>query len=71
MRPSDIATVAVEDVAVQVVAVLGRGPLVADHGGEAARLVEALGDLDVLVPDRLLELAVEDDRGHVALRESR
>ena len=45
-----VAVVAEDDVAMQVVALAERGPLVADEGGEAARLVVVLGGGDGLLP---------------------
>ena len=45
-----VAVVAEDDVAVEVVAPVLRGPLVADEGGEAARIVVLLGGGDVLLP---------------------
>ena len=45
-----VAVVAEDDVAMQVVAAGVRGPLVADEGGEAARLVEMLRGGDRLLP---------------------
>ena len=52
-----VLAVAEHDVAVQVVALRHRGPLVADHRGEAARLVELVGGGGVLLPHRLHDRA--------------
>ncbi len=48
-----VAVVAEDDVAMQVVAVGVRGPLVADEGGEAARIVVVLRGVDRLLPRAL------------------
>ncbi len=67
-----VLVVAEQDVAVQVVAARHRGPFVADHRGEAARLVELLRRGGVLLPhrlhDRADDLGVLDGRRQGALR---
>ena len=47
-----VAAVAVDHVAMQVVALVERGPLVADESGEAAGIVSLLGGLDDCLPRR-------------------
>jgi hypothetical protein len=59
--------VAVEDVSVQVVAVLGRSPLIADQRGENAGLIHPLGGFEIFVPNGLLETGVENHIGDRSL----
>ena len=63
-----VAVVAEDDVAMQVVALVERGPLVADEGGEAARLVVVLGGGDGLLPRAAIGACVPGNI-HQLLRE--
>ena len=58
-----VGVVAEDDVAMEVVALVERGPLVADEGGEAARLVVVLGGVDGLLPRAAIGAAC---RGHTS-----
>ena len=62
-------SVAVDDVAMEVVARVVARPLVADESREPARLIVFLHDRRLPLPQRAGQLAIEHDGGHLAGRQ--